>query len=109
MVKPRRDVDDAIASMTAEHLRCRDYGHAWTPFDAFRIRGGFDQRMRCRDCGTIRRRVLDRRGEVITSSYVYVDGYLIEGIGRLVGADRGRVRLASLLSGTVHDGPSDGR
>lgn len=109
MGRARRDIDDAISSMTPIHLNCRAYGHAWAPLDAYRIRGGFDQRMRCRDCGAIRHRTLDRYGDVLTSSYSYADGYLVVGLGRIEGADRGRIRIASLMAGTILDGPPDGR
>lgn len=103
----RRDVDEAIQSLSAAHLRCRDYGHAWTPYDAYRIPGGFNRRMRCRDCGTLREQLLDRSGDVLKGHYSYAEGYLIAGIGRLVGADRGRLRLASVLAGDLRDGPPD--
>lgn len=103
----RRDVDDALAQLPPNHLRCRDYGHAWTPYSAYRIPGGFNRRMRCRDCGSVREQVLDRTGDVLKGHYVYADGYLIEGIGRLTGTDRGRVRLATVLSGPLSDGPPD--
>lgn len=92
------DLDDALRDMPASHLMCRDYGHAWEPFTAAKLakRAGYEQTLRCGRCLTTRRRYLDSRGEVIQSGYDYADGYLIHGLGRLSGADRGAVRIASV-------------
>lgn len=91
-----RDLDAAIGNMPQSHMYCRDFGHAWEPHTAHLIRGGgVDQVLRCGRCHSTRHRVLDRRGEQVTSNYDYVDGYLIEGVGRLTGSDRGLLRLAS--------------
>jgi hypothetical protein len=77
---------------------CRDYGHSWEPFTAARLAGnkGYEQTLRCARCKTTRRRYLNRRGEVVTGGYDYADGYLIHGLGRLSGIDRGAVRIASV-------------
>lgn len=98
-----KDVESAVKEMTSDILHCRDYGHSWAPFTAHRIAGGkgFDQVLRCTRCGTMRHRVLDRYGDVVTSAYAYADGYLIAGLGRLTGADRGTLRIASIMDTLV--------
>lgn len=95
---PKRQIDEALKSMPVSHLMCRDYGHAWEPFTAARLANGrgFEQTLRCARCHTTRRRYLDSRGDVVTGGYGYVEGYLIHGLGRLTGADRGALRVASL-------------
>lgn len=93
----------AIAAMTHEHIECRDYGHQWAAWQAAELprRRGFEQRLRCRRCRTVRHRILSRFGEILSSSYVYADGYLVDGLGRLDGTDRGQLRLAS-IAGTLN-------
>lgn len=93
-----RAVQAATAEIRTEHLACRDYGHAWAPFTASwsgTERAYFVQ-LRCARCGTLRARVIDRRGAQVASHYVYADGYLVHGLGRLTGSDRDSVRLASV-------------
>ena len=92
-----RDIDAAIGSMDVKQLYCRDFGHAWEPWTAHAIRGGgYEQVLRCARCTTRRSRLLDRRGEPVRSGYDYADGYLIAGLGRLTGTDKGAVRIASI-------------
>lgn len=93
----RAELGKAIEGMPSEHVHCRDYGHSWAPHSAQRIGKGFDQILRCTRCQTHRHRVLDRFGEVITNSYQYAEGYLVEGLGRLNGTDRGTLRIASIM------------
>lgn len=94
-----REVTSALKDMLIDHIHCRDYGHTWTPFTAYRIEGGrgFDQVLRCVRCNTQRHRVLDKFGDVLTNAYTYPDGYLVPGLGRLTGVDRGTLRLASIM------------
>lgn len=102
-----RDVAGAIAHMTAMQIQCRDYGHAWKPWRAELIgKGGargYEQALRCTRCDTERWRTLTRYGEVVSAHYVYPDGYLVKGLGRLTGEDRGQLRVAS-IERTVHRG-----
>jgi len=94
-----REVSAVLKDMDGDHIQCRDYGHTWAPFTAHRIEGGkgYDQILRCIRCGTHRHRVLDRWGDVLHNTYAYSDGYLVPGLGRLSGTDRGAVRLASIM------------
>ena len=94
-----REVADAVKEMPSEHVHCRNYGHNWGPFTAHRIAGGkgFDQVLKCARCGTTRHRVLDRFGDVVTNTYHYAEGYAVAGLGRLTGADRGTLRIASIM------------
>lgn len=93
----REQVETAVQGMPAAHVHCRDFGHSWVPHTAARVGRGYEVIVRCTRCDTTRHRVLDRFGEVLTNSYHYADGYLVEGLGRLNGTDRGTLRIASIL------------
>src|SRR6185312_8352007 len=102
------DLDTALDTLPPGALACRDYGHTWKPFDAWRVaRGAVEQRLRCPSCNTVRRRLLSRTGDVLAVGYLYPDGYLIAGLGRLTGTDRNRIRLATLAGLTVRDTAPD--
>lgn len=93
-----RAVEQAIEHMTPTHLLCRDLGHFWDLWSLKRQRGGFLREMRCGRCETLRQQDLNGRGAVVSNHYVYPEGYLVHGMGRLTGTDRDRLRLASVLS-----------
>lgn len=83
--------------MTVNQIYCRDFGHAWEPFTAHRVKGGgYDQVLRCGRCTTQRRRALDRYGDPVHSRYDYADGYQIKGLGRITGTDKGQLRIAAV-------------
>jgi hypothetical protein len=94
------DITNAITNMNATHRQCRDYGHAWRPRWAQWLprKAGLEQGLECGRCGTQRWRTLTRHGDVLTSRYVYPEGYRIEGLGRLTGEDRGTLRVASVTA-----------
>jgi hypothetical protein len=56
----------------------------------------------CGRCHTERVRLIGPRGELLANRYVYADGYLVKGMGRLTGTDRDALRLAALQ--TLLDG-----
>lgn len=93
----RTEIEGVLGGMPKVHIHCRDYGHSWAPHTAQRIGKGFDQTLKCTRCGTERHRVLDRFGDVVTNSYHYAEGYLVAGLGRLNGTDRGTLRIASIM------------
>jgi hypothetical protein len=82
-----------------EDLLCRDLGHVWHP-DTARFdqrQRAFHQTLRCDRCGTLRRRVLDRNGGIMGSSYTYQPTYLApKGLGPYDAAVRSVLRLASI-------------
>lgn len=87
-----------LPDIQPEHLACRDYGHAWQPFTAewHRKQRAYFVQLRCARCGTVRARLLDRYGAQISNHYTYPDQYLVHGSGRLTGAQRDGIRLASV-------------
>jgi hypothetical protein len=89
---------DAIVSMRTDYLQCRDFGHAWRPYTAAwsEIERAYVAQLRCSRCRTIRVRTISRTGAQLATHYVYPDGYLIAGLGRLTGSDRDELRLASI-------------
>lgn len=110
--KRLRAVREATESIRTEHLACRDYGHAWQPFTAAwsASERAYYVQLRCGRCGTLRARLIDRRGGQVSNGYVYPEGYLVKGLGRLTGHDRDSVRLASvqrlLSDGAIAHGES---
>jgi hypothetical protein len=102
-----RDIADALQRMTRTQIACRARGHAWEDWRAhlFGRNGsrGAMEILRCSRCGSERQQDLDRFGTVVKGRYVYPDGYLVKGLGRLTGEDRGLVRLTSIRQ-THHDG-----
>lgn len=95
-----KSVRAAIADLSDAHLQCRDFGHAWRPYQAEYVpqRRQYVERLQCPRCSTMRVRLLDSRGAQLANHYAYPDGYQVKGIGRLSGSDRDAVRLASLAA-----------
>jgi hypothetical protein len=96
--KEPHDVADAISKFTLAHLQCRRYGHSWRPWRAevFTRGRGYMEAVRCDRCATERTEECDRYGGVVSAHYVYPDGYLVKGLGRLTGEDRGQLRIAAI-------------
>ena len=88
----------AIADMTPNQLQCRDFGHSWRPYTVEFVpqRKHYLEALRCSRCRTMRVRVLGQRGELLGNRYIYADGYLVQGLGRMESDDRDAMRLASL-------------
>lgn len=56
---------------------CRTMGHAWKPFTAERVKGGYNVTLQCQHgCGTWKFFQLSMRGEYGSPKYSYGDGYL---------------------------------
>jgi hypothetical protein len=98
-------LEQQIYGMAVEHVQCRDFGHSWRPFSARWLPADncFEQILRCQRCTTTRTRHLGSRGQQLDSSYDYVEGYTVKGMGRLSGTDRDVIRLASVRSILVTD------
>jgi len=96
--KRTRSIDEALGDLDDSSLQCRDFGHSWRPFDARWLpsRRQYDERLQCGRCKTLRVRLLDSRGAQLAAHYVYPDGYLVKGLGRLTGTDRDALRLAGV-------------
>lgn len=74
-------VDTFAHGLNDKQLACRELGHVWVQWDVEVIRdgrrlGGYSRVMRCRQCKTERRQVLDSSGSVVSNGYRYADGYL---------------------------------
>jgi hypothetical protein len=89
-----RGVDD-IADV---FLGCRDYGHAWRAHDVRIARKAAEihRVFEClHGCGTQRTQVLNTAGYLVRNFYVYADGYVLVGAGRLTAEQRAQIRVAS--------------
>jgi hypothetical protein len=98
------DIEEAIEEMSDTSLRCRDFRHSWAAFTVTPQSYGYERSLRCRDCKSLRNETLNRRGSRVGDpKYVYSEGYLIKGLGRLTADDRDALRLASLLRSIPKD------
>jgi len=93
-----RDAPAFAQSLSSRQLHCRELGHEWRDhtgsWDA--QASVFDRALRCRNCGTVRRQILDRRGHVLRNGYTYADGYLASKVLNREGLSRDVFRLESL-------------
>lgn len=101
-----RDVEVFAKHLPEKYLLCRELRHNWLPFGTpGRYKdGGFQRILRCNRCKTKRVMELDSRGMILSSHYVHPDGYLLEGLGRIVGEGLGILRLASITRAIEKDG-----
>lgn len=107
------DVRDFAVGLSPTHLQCRELGHNWRPYTAqWKPRDRcFDRVLRCTRCKTQRVQVLNRFGAIVSSHYVYADGYQAKGLGRIVGDGRDALRLEELQRESGHrvNGKSNGK
>ena len=96
------------AGLSNRLLHCRELGHTWRPFtvqyDA-KARA-YDRQLRCSNCHTIRKQVLDRRGHVIRNGYKYVEGYLAANVDMTGSRDACRVESVTRFLNT-HEQQTD--
>lgn len=91
------DVAAFAAELPARILHCRELGHTWRPLTVTwdNEARGYDRRLRCSSCRTVRVQLLTERGHVVANRYLYAEGYLATGvhIGR---GDRDAFRVESI-------------
>ena len=91
-------LDTALGAYPDEYLSCRDTGHSWKPATAVRRPDkNIERVLACVRCEARRTQLLDPRGYVLGSSYVYNKGYQFTGVGRLTTDGRARLRLTNIL------------
>lgn len=81
---------------TYDQLLCRDLQHSWSPYEARSVKGGFERTLRCVRCKSLKKQSLDVQGYILRSEFIYTDGYLRPGEGRLSRADRAELRVRNL-------------
>ena len=96
------EVREFAADLSEAWLECRELGHLWAPRTAHWSGedGCYYRTLRCDRCETERDQTLSDRGAVLSNSYNYPDGYLLEGMGRIAGEGRDMLRLASVVRTT---------
>jgi hypothetical protein len=92
------EVQRQAAKWSEDFLECRLYGHHWRPasarfHDTYRY---WRIVQRCPRCTSERVAELDSNGHVTSQAIHYADGYLTDGIGRIVGNSRDTLRLATI-------------
>lgn len=97
------EVEEFAEGLSDKYLQCRELGHLWRPTNrAGRIElegtkeKGWYRQLKCYRCTTKRVQELDHKGMILSNRYIHPEGYLMEGLGRIVGEGRGVLRLASL-------------
>lgn len=97
--KRKPTIKVALDAMDTATLECRDFGHSWRAYTASWLKSErcYESRIVCARCGTFRVRRLTTAGAVLSTHYAYPEGYLVKGLGRLVGDDRNVLRVESLL------------
>lgn len=93
-----KDVRGFAHGLSESFLACRELGHNWRS-RVVRWNGdrqGYDRTLRCTRCKTLREQVLTSFGAILSSRYVYPNGYQSDGLGRIVGDGRDALRLESL-------------
>lgn len=94
----REDVEDLAAGMKFEFLLCRDMMHAWQPHDrSIGSDGVIKRTLMCHRCKTQRVQEITMRGGLLSSHYIYPDGYQAKGLGRVAGDAKDAFRIASIM------------
>lgn len=93
-----RDVPAFASGLSDKQLHCRELGHEWRHHTATWDTKAkvFDRALRCRNCGSVRRQVLNRSGHVIRNHYNYAEGYLVTKVLNRDGLSRDVFRLEAL-------------
>lgn len=90
-------VQEFAEGLKETFLHCRELGHNWRPYTVGRHPdGGFERVLRCSRCRTKRVQSITTRGIVMQNKYIHPEGYLLEGLGRIVGDGRGLLRLEAI-------------
>jgi len=94
-----REVLAAARQWSDEVLRCRTYGHNWQPRNAVinRRHKFIYVEQECSTCHTVRHQEMSMRGAVYAQWYTYIDGYLLDGVGRIAGEGRDAVRISTVM------------
>lgn len=92
------EVADFAQALPISHLLCREMGHNWKPWVAHWNSENryYERALRCTRCRTERWQTLSSTGAVLGGHYKYPDGYVHEGLGRIVGEGRDALRLESI-------------
>lgn len=83
---------------------CRDLGHPWRLIDSKYLRGQgyYLQHLQCPNCGSEKDRKIDLRGRLRHPKYLYVEGYVRHGQGRMTAEQRAEMRLDLVQDQTHH-------
>lgn len=92
------DVEAKASEWNTKQLNCRTYGHHWTPLRAHHYTRERYIRVEhlCDSCHSERVTEMSERGHVFASWINYAEGYLSQGIGRIVGDAKDLVRLTAV-------------
>lgn len=84
------------------YLYCRELGHNWKSWSARQVDDSIERILRCNRCRCERHQILTLTGGVYSNKYVHPDGYLHEGMGRIIGDGRDALRMESIKR-TIRD------
>lgn len=102
-----RQVRAQVQDMDEAFLACKAYGHNWNPLTVEKTGSVYTQTLKCSRCTSECVQDINRRGQLVSSRrYSYPDGYLFQGLGRVMGDARGVIRVA-VLTNTLARMPHD--
>lgn len=103
-------LDQAVERWTDGMLECRaDKQHLWRRLTVAHRPGVYSIKQRCTRCRNVRERDINDHGYVLTNwRRVYVDGYLLKGLGRIDADEQAHLRIASLHNASVVEVDDDG-
>lgn len=83
-------------SLPESYLYCRELGHNWKAWTARQVDDSIERVLRCNRCRCERHQILTLTGGVHSNKYVHPEGYLHDGMGRIVGDGRDALRMESI-------------
>lgn len=91
-------VFDRANDWNDEVLQCRTYGHIWQPRGAVwnKRHAFYSISQQCPRCTSERTQEMSVTGHIYAQWITYAEGYLSQGLGRIVGESRDVIRLASV-------------
>lgn len=97
------DVQEFASTLGEGFLECRDNGHTWKRLSArwYPHLGIYRRVHRCRNCKSERWQELSDKGHILRKGIDYAEGYLLQGLGRVVGDGRDAMRLESMLRNAI--------
>lgn len=93
------------------HGWCRGVAHNWQPDGPIGLTAkGYELRVKCPNCDTVRRTVINRYGKLVANIYSWPDDYLLTSETRLSKADMRRLMVVECRPFKINpkeDSPSE--
>ncbi len=94
-----------------DHGWCRGVAHNWQPDGPISLTPkGYELRVKCMNCETVRRTVINRYGRLVVNSYAWPENYLLTKETKLSKADMRRLMVVECRPFKINpseDSPSE--